>query len=74
MVENSLPLEVAETVASQNLSYQILTSAGQLIRKGCISSAIVYISTVMLPKGEHFVLRIHCQGELMHEGAFQTLL
>lgn len=73
MAENSLPVEIDPAEAEKEMTYHILSRTGQLLRKGCFKSTLIYISTCMLPKGEQFLLRIHHEGQLLHEGAFQTL-
>ena len=73
LADNSLPLEIRTLPAGPNLSYHILDSKGKLLRKGCIQSSYLYISTRMLPRGAAYQLLIKQEDVVLHEGAFNTL-
>lgn len=73
LVETSLPVNIPEASYKNSYTYQIISSLGHILRKGCFQGSFIYISTRMLPKGEQFLLRINGDAGVIHESRFKTI-
>jgi hypothetical protein len=73
MVETSLPVSIPEASYKASYTYQIISSLGHILRKGCFQGSFIYISTRLLPKGEQFLLRINSDAGTVIESKFKTI-
>jgi hypothetical protein len=73
MAESSLPISIPESTYKASYTYQIISSLGHILRKGCFQGSFIHISTRMLPKGEQFLLRINADTGMIHESRFKTI-
>jgi hypothetical protein len=73
LVETSLPVSIPAASFKTSFTYQIISSLGHILRKGCFQGTDIYISTRLLPKGEQFLLRINGDAGVIHESRFKTI-